>query len=209
MYIPKSRILTNQYTNDRSLVYKNSGEIYTGYYYKTFNGKYFTGKTQNDPPNDELTLVQTTDGSLTPNTPQNQLAYSDTSNTPSNQIVAAYAKLQNIDLNEPTLQTIPQQYFPTPGVEDYALGTFTRYFCVKVNQPIYLEVNIDTFKQLESRNSSWMWEPYKIFTLEWTLKGSKEYVVETNRNIVLIAERRNELVGLGRFLKDNYLKFRK
>ena len=58
MYIPKNRILTNQYSNDRKLVYKTSQEVYIGSYYKTFDGKYFTGKTPNDPPNLELLFVE-------------------------------------------------------------------------------------------------------------------------------------------------------
>ena len=77
MYIPKNRILTNQYSNDRKLVYKTSQEVYIGSYYKTFDGKYFTGKTPNDPPNLELLFVEDTENSFTPLLPQNKLAYGE------------------------------------------------------------------------------------------------------------------------------------
>ncbi len=77
MYIPKSRILTNQYSNDNSLVYKSNKEVYTGFYYKTFEGKYFTGKTQNDPPNEELELVEDINSIPIVEQPQNSIAYSD------------------------------------------------------------------------------------------------------------------------------------
>jgi len=77
MYIPKSRILTNQYSDNNSLVYKSTQEVYKGFYYKTFEGKYFTGKTQNDPPNDELELIQDINSTPVISTPQNSIAYSD------------------------------------------------------------------------------------------------------------------------------------
>ena len=57
MYIPKNRILTNQYTSDNKLMIKETQEFYRGFYYKQFDGKYFSGKTPNDPPNVELVEV--------------------------------------------------------------------------------------------------------------------------------------------------------
>ena len=77
MYVPKSRIVTNLYTNTKELVLKDTQEYYTGFYYKTFNGKYYTGKTPNDPPNDELVKVEDTAVTFEPNQPQNEIAYGD------------------------------------------------------------------------------------------------------------------------------------
>ena len=102
MYIPKSRILTNQYSNNNSLVYEKNGEIYKGFYYKTFEGKYYTGKNQNDPPNELLLLVEDVAvGNEGNNVIQNSIAYSDAPtifddiNTPgySEPMVVKYATL--------------------------------------------------------------------------------------------------------------------
>lgn len=217
MYIPKSRILTNQYTNDNKLVYKSNGESYTGFYYKTFEGKYFTGKTQNDPPNEELIEVEDINSLPITETPQNSIAYSDAPtifddiNTPgySERMVVKYATLQEVDLTQSTLINMPTQFYPNPGEEEYAIGSFTRYFCVKTNQPIWLEISPETFDKLNNRSGEWLWQPYQLVTLQWVLVGEKKYVANTNRNIILLAEKRNKVVGLNKFLRGNWLKFYK
>ena len=56
MYIPKNKISTNLYSRNDDLVYKFNQKKYTGYYYKTYDGKYFTGKNPNDGVNDDFRL---------------------------------------------------------------------------------------------------------------------------------------------------------
>ena len=53
-YIPKNKIITNLYTNIKELAYKDTKEFYVGYYWKSYDGKYFTGKSPNDTPTREL-----------------------------------------------------------------------------------------------------------------------------------------------------------
>ena len=48
MYYPASQIKTNIYTNGTELVIKSDNQKYIGYYYKTSDGKYFSGKTPDD-----------------------------------------------------------------------------------------------------------------------------------------------------------------
>ena len=217
MYIPKNRILTNQFSNDRKLVYKSTQEVYVGFYYKTFDGKYFTGKTQNDPPNDELVVVEDTFTSYSPTLPQSEIAYTDAPtifediNTPgySEEMVITYARLQNIDLNQSTRKFLPYQCYPTPTVEDYEIGSFIRFFSKKINEISYLELNKDLYDELNSKNGDYLWEPYHVLKIQWTLIGIEEEVKQTNSNIVKIEERRRGITGLGRFLKFNFLKYYK
>ena len=56
MYYPKSQITPNLYTNGNEFVYANTKEPYSGYYFKTSTGKYFTGRNQDDRPNVELII---------------------------------------------------------------------------------------------------------------------------------------------------------
>lgn len=216
MYTPKNRIVTNLYTGTNELVIKGTQEYYKGYYYKTFEGKFFTGKSPNDPPNKELIKVEITSTSYKSETLQSELAYGDFPtiyddiNTPgySSEMVEKYATLQNIDLNDSIIRyLLPNQYYPIPSAEDYTLGSFTRYFCVKINQPIYLELNQETYNLLKNRDPNYLWQPYKILKLQWTLIGEKQEVFNTNRDVVVLLEKRQKLRGLGRFLKENYLKF--
>jgi len=53
MYYPKSQIQENLSSNG-DLSYKSSGTPYYGFYYRVSTGKYFTGKTPQDGPNEEL-----------------------------------------------------------------------------------------------------------------------------------------------------------
>jgi len=56
-YVPKNKIQTNLYTPGEEFTKKISNEFYIGFYYKLYNGTYFTGKNINDGPNDELVRV--------------------------------------------------------------------------------------------------------------------------------------------------------
>ena len=48
MYYPKSQIVTNLYTNGQEYIIKSNNEKYIGNYWKTSDGKFFTGKTPED-----------------------------------------------------------------------------------------------------------------------------------------------------------------
>ena len=215
MYIPKNRILTNQYTDDNKLMVKSTQEYYRGFYYKQFDGKYFTGKTPNDLPNNELVPIEDTATTFLPDAIQNSIAYGDYPtifddlNTPGYDqgMVVDYARLQGINLDEAARTLIPNQAYPEPTIDDYELGQFTRYFCVKVNQPIYLELNKETYEKIRDKDVAYLWQPYTPFKIQWTIVGDREEVKQTNRNIVLLQERDNKRIGLSSFLKNNYTKF--
>lgn len=55
MYYPKNQIETNLYSNGE-FVLEYTTNPYTGFYFKTSDGKYFTGKEPNNGPNFSLTL---------------------------------------------------------------------------------------------------------------------------------------------------------
>jgi hypothetical protein len=89
------------------------------------------------------------------------------------------------------------------------LGAFSRYFVVKANENVYLEVNEDTYDNINNQNTDWVWELYIPFTILWTLIGERDAVFITNRNITQLTEQRLKRRGLQEFLKRNYLKFYK
>ena len=199
MYIPKNKIITNLYTGDGSFVVKTTGEIYKGFYYKTFNGKYFTGKTPNNPPNIEIEQILVDDS--TSNLPQSKIVLDE------NPTITDYTHINNIDLNKPQSKYLPIQSYPTPTEDDYKLGVFTRYFCVKINEDKYIELSKEVYGKLVGKDSEYLWEPYTPFKLQWTITGELDYVVNTNRNIILLTEKRLKRRGLDVFLRGNYDKF--
>ena len=215
MYTPKNRIVTNQYTSGNLLVDKTTQEFYRGFYYKTFNGKYFSGKTPNDTPSVELEFVQSTDSNYNDSLPQNELAYGDAptylddinSEGYNQETVIKYAKMKGINLNNIPRVFVPTQYYPQPTEDDYKLGVFTRYFVVKTNEIQYMELSKDIYDRIKNKDERYMWEPYTPFKLQWTIKGDEKYVVNTNRNIILLTEKRLKRQGLDIFLRKNYTKF--
>jgi len=216
MYIPKNRIITDQYTTGNEFVFLADKTEYIGFYYSLYTGEFFTGKTPNNPPNDQIIKSSTVTDGIWERTSKDQefqqfvdnydgFTFNDQQQNMEN--IATYHKLRGEDFS--TTKLLPQQYYPNPNIEDYDLGTFTRYFCVKANQPIYLELNKETFNFLKNHDPNYLWEFYQPFEIQWALRGEEKSVYNTNRNIVLLFEKRNKLIGLQNFLKENYLKFYK
>ena len=73
MYYPKSQLTTNLSTNGKEYQLVDTGESYVGSYFKTSDGKFYTGKTPQDGVN-----------MLLPNNPIAKDKYlQDTPNSPS------------------------------------------------------------------------------------------------------------------------------
>jgi hypothetical protein len=215
MYIPKNKISTNLYSQNDDLVYKSNQKKYTGYYYKTYDGRYFTGKNPDDGVNDELVKVEPTETGYNPTTLQSKIAFTDAPtifdsiDAPgySEEMIVNYTSLKNIDLNKSTYKHLPTSYYPKPTQEDYNLGVFTRYFCVKINEDIYLEIDKKTYDALTNQKGDWLWQLYTPFQLLWTISGEEKEIEKTNYNITLLQEKRLKRRGLQEFLRNNYLKF--
>jgi hypothetical protein len=212
MYIPKNRIITNLYSNTNQLLYKNNRTIYNGYYWKSYDGRLFTGKNPNDIPtlelmqieniNDNYDLydIQSNKSIVTTNIDSPEPVENDFYNET---IVIEYNKLKN----NPDSKLIPFSYYSAPTDQEYSLGVFNRYFVVKINQNIYTEVKKEDYDNIINKNSQWMWEIYIPFYTPWTITGVKEDVYKTNKDIVLLTEQRIKKKGLQEFLKFNYTKF--
>jgi len=215
MYIPKNKIKTNLYTRNNEFQYLSSGKEYTGYYHKLYTGKFYTGKTPNDKPIEEIIKSPNNDAQwdATPLTGEgNYVSYAD--NYDGEIIPNQYQNMRDIytynslkGTNMDNILQLPTSYYPQPTEEDYNLGVFTRYFCVKVNEDIYLEISKDTYDALNNQKGDWLWQLYTPFQLLWTISGEEKEVEKTNYNITIIREKRLKRRGLTQFLRNNYLKF--
>ena len=58
MYIPKNKIKTNLYTRGDEYQNISTGINYTGYYWKMYDGKIYTGKNPNEKPTVELIDIE-------------------------------------------------------------------------------------------------------------------------------------------------------
>ena len=214
MYIPKNRIKTNLYTRGDEYMFKSNNKNYVGFYYSLWNGKFFTGKTQNDRPTEEIIELSAVTNDIWELTSEDQSFQQYADNYDGEVVpgqyqnmddIHAYNYVSNTDIS--TTKLIPQQSYPKPTEDDYLLGVFTRYFAVKVNELQYLELDLPTNQKLKKKDTNWMWEMYPIFSIQWTLIGEQEEVARTNRNQILIAEKRLRRLGFDSFLRRDYLKF--
>jgi hypothetical protein len=198
MYIPSNRIKTNLYTNGYEYQIESTGVSYVGFYWKKYTGEIFTGKNPNETPSQNL-IPFPQPSNLLP-TPSLTTQLSTRGN------LFSYLNVKNID---PTTLTknLPTSYYPKPTEDDYNLGVFTRYFCVKANENIYLEISKDTYDALNKQKGDWLWQLYTPFQLLWTISGEEKEIEKTNYNITLLQEKRLKRRGLQEFLRNNYLKF--
>ena len=196
MYYPKSQIVVNLYTNGQEYVIKSSKENYIGSFWKTADGKFFTGKTPESKNIQELILSPS---STTASSLSNDV-YVNNSYTITNLYTKVYPVFSQ-------MQYIPLSFTPNPTQSDYDLGEFTRYFCKKANEFIYLEIDKDTYDKLKNKDPKILYQLYVPFTLKWQLIGDKEKVYNTNKNIIELVMRDQKMYLLNRYLKENYTQF--
>jgi hypothetical protein len=200
MYFPLSQITTNLYTSGGEFQYPvSSGKTnlnYTGNYFKTSDGRYFTGKTPQDVPNDEIVLVRK--------------EYFNTSN-PSYPTPSSYITVPKVYSNvNPSLflgNNAPKISIPFPTQSDYATGEFQRYFLKKRINYTYLEVDQQTYENIYNQNPNSQYELYQAKSISWILTGKLLEVYKINYNITELVEKRDEWLGFSRFFKNNFTKY--
>lgn len=198
MYYPLSQITPNLNTNGGEYAYLSTKQPYVGYYFKTSKGKYFTGKTPQDTPNEELILFS----------PEIILSQDTSISSYYNQDVVSPVRYLN--LTKASLPSSLPTFSPTlPTQQDYANGEMRRYFCKKTNEIIYLEVSKDTYDKLIKQDSTILWQLYLPFNLPWQLTGNKEQVFITNKNIVELTSVKQKLSMLAEYLKMDFTKYYK
>jgi len=205
MYYPKSQIITNLYTNGQEYALKSTNQNYIGFYWKTSDGKFFTGKAPEDKNIQELILFSNTA------TKQYSNLTSDAFTAPSGvylnnnyTIANEYNKLNKTLLN---VNNLPLSFNPQPTQDDYNLGEFTRYFCKKTNEIRYLEINKDTYEKLLGQDPTYLWQLYTPFKYQWIISGDKETVYKTNEQVTNYMITKFKFPLFNKFLKEDYLKF--
>jgi len=206
MYFPKTSTINNLYSNGE-LFFKGSNKPYKGFYYETYNSRYFVGKT----PQDQIEQIEL----IKPQSSPNKTPSFEPQNFDKQPIDLRFSTRDNFNYSilkkEPLTETIyPLPIFnPNPTPQNYQIGEFRRYFAKKTNEEKYTEISLTTFNELKAQDPKYFFSQYIQFSLPWKLTGEKEQVARTNKNIIELTERQNNIFFLGRFLKFNYLQFYK
>lgn len=202
MYYPEFYILTDKFS-EGELIHSTTDQPYTGFYWETAKGRYFTGRYPNESLN-QVELFNDRSGYDTHNKDYQDLTPQYYNFSSKN---LTYLKLKNIP--NPNAPGLPS-YCPTiPTEQDYEDEEFIRFFCRRKNNYSYLEINEKTFNKLQKKDTNIDYAKFIPFTLPWVIKGDQNQVALENKNTVEHRESRLGHKNLGVYLKNNYLQFYK
>lgn len=176
--------------------------LYVGEYFKTSDGKFFTGKTPTDS-NGVLELQ-----------PLKESIVSEYTEDNINNISGVFSKRKSDDLIMDIIDQNSNQSFYThesnfrfltkkeflskapappkfmkfkPVEADYIAGVVDRYFSKHITNDTIMEISKDTYNQIKNKNGDIQHELYKIMNIKWLLVDSKMSSEEFNSNQILIA----------------------
>ena len=217
MYFPKSQIQPNLYTNGGEFQKITDKSIYTGFYFKTSTGLFYTGKTPNDGANTQLVRVANiTDPSPLISTPPKSSTIPEAQKIITTQFTNVGFSLDVTAINNdypksnlPDYQNriIPVSFIPILTPEDFKVGVIQRYFAKKNNELIYLETNKENYNLLINRSPNIAWDLYTPISMLWYIDGGLDKAYSTNKNLAFLIERNNKWYGLLNILKTILLNF--
>lgn len=194
-YYPANKIDSNQYTAGG--LFTANGQEYVGYYYETFDGQAFTGKTPTDV-NANVPLERT-------------LFTGEGSGATSSKALTILNDGPEVKLN------LLLPYYPNPTAEDYKKGYITRYFAKKVNEKeVIIEISQEKYMLMKSNKTSLEDYLYQVTDLFWKISGplnddrvNKQYpvagILQTNKRLV---ETKNKTFpGLKEYIGGEYSKY--
>lgn len=196
MYYPKSQIKTNLYTNGGEYILSTTQEEYIGFLHHLSNGKFYTGKSPNDPPTLLLQPITT-----------NLIIYSGEQENFLPNEIQPLPLVDSKFLNTPTQRKLPTPTQTLPTQQDKDLGVFSRYFCKKNNENIYIEINKEQYIKFNTKDKTVAWDLYTPKQVLWQIKGDKTQTYNANKNNISLIEQRDKWYGFTQYFKDRFLKY--
>ena len=135
MYYPKSQIITNLYTSGGELIVSGSSIPYSGSYYQTANGAYFSNKSPQSKPTFQLVPINKKyNATSSLMDPGSEASAIDSPNS--------YYLIRGIySVNETKAPSAPKSAKTIPTEKKYTLGQFVRFFAYRYNTKSSLEIN--------------------------------------------------------------------
>lgn len=193
MYYPKSQITTGLHSNGEfKLVSTN--ESYIGKYFKLSKGTYFTG-TPDDPSSQEIIL----DNFFVDEDKEVENVLNPNNHT--------YNELVKYSPNTSSLLKTPKFNITQPTQQEYKDVIFYRYFCKKVNELLYIEIDKETYLSLKNKEDKYNWHLYTPFILPWYISGFEDVVYNINKQNVKLLVDGYKMYKFESYLKEDYLKW--
>tara|TARA_B110000285_G_scaffold53857_1_gene61380 strand:+ start:3023 stop:3715 length:693 start_codon:yes stop_codon:yes gene_type:complete len=204
MYIPKTHITPNLYTNGGEYQIASNGQEYVGDYWQYANNKLYTGATPYSPPPSNQLIIPITTGTWSDDDPIitiSRLALAGTDpdpvsfpTTPDVTYKYVIQEGENFNYNLlfnnsttpiPINKIVPNSEYVSPTPEDYNFQEYMRYFLYQTN-PIhsFFEVSKNTYNNILNKSSQYMWEFFTPISLPWRLVGTRDEVYKVNFEVV-------------------------
>ncbi len=204
MYFPKSQITTNLYTNGKEYVYVGTEKEYIGFYFKTSNGKYYTGKNPNDPPVQELVVPKSSEFN---DAEEGEIGnYSQEAALYLVPDVYASSTSLNLTGNPPSP---PIQVINLPTEKNYNLGEYQRYFTSKNNEVKYIEIDKKQYEKFANEEPDVDYPLYSAFKFPWIISGNRNKASNINKKTIERISFNLTLSGFNSYFKGRYDQFYK
>lgn len=207
-YYPASKVIANQSTSGEE--FSLDGKPYKGKYYKTYDGKFYSGKSPETGPSKPL-KKQTA-----------PLQISGFNNVNIKQASALQDAKKFVGITAPLnlgprIPGKPNSYFPVPTARDYVKGYLIRYFIKKENEKGYvIEISEAEYNAFMNGQADYDIRPYQVTKILWKITGPlnaqrrSQYniipgIIDTNKR--LTEEANKNFLGIVDFIGGEYDKF--
>ena len=176
---------------------KMVGSFYVGNYFKTSDGKFFTGKNPSDPKGVVELQQLKTELLVDPNAIQQfkvktqQDVINKVIDESINQSFFTHKKEFRLLTKKQFLSEAPlppkfKRFAPTE--EDYIKGEINRYFTKHITNNIIIEISKDTYDSIKNKSKDIQHELYKIMSIKWLLVDYNQSSEEFNKRQINIAQ---------------------
>ena len=207
-YYPLSQIKTGFFTNGNEYILSSNGDDYVGPYYKTSNGKKFTGLNSNDPTTELLLLAPGVED-LDPFSGRSVIEQANDEDVPRTTNPSFWV-IQDGGYRKSEVGNAgssPIQVQPKPTENDYKLGEFQRYFLKKVNSHQFIEVTKSTYQLYAQKSNEVQYALFIPIAIPWELTGKREEVYKVNLKTVEYYKKQNNLVGVVSYFNGEFSKY--
>jgi hypothetical protein len=205
-YYPSFRVKTNLRTEGSDFLL--NGKPYRGFYYQTFDSRFYSGKNPATGKNERLTPISTYENA--PGINDYVAPYSAVEK------FASSTGVKRLTAVQPN-KTEPVSYYPTPTEQDYKKGSIVRYFVKRINDQGYVkEISQEEYASIKNGTATYDVSFYQIAELFWKLTGPintvrlSQYdiragIVDTNKRLTENLDK--TFLGIKAFIGEEYAKF--
>lgn len=201
-YYPSYATINNLNTSGGQFLL--NGVPYSGKYYKTIDGEFYSGPNPETGPSERLTEIKNYQG--TPGLNALNVSYN---------LQQSIATKTNVTSTR--IPGKPNSYQPQPTEEDYAKGYLIRYFTKKENEAGFIiEISQDEYNNIVNGDADYDIRLYQVTTILWKLTGplnntrTSQYnvipgIIETNQRLTESSNK--NFLGIVDFIGGDYTKF--